>query len=153
IPVEAEPPEAVEDDLGVLVGRARLVCVFDAQQKLAALTTREEPIEERGASAAHVQIAGGGWCKTNADGVSHETCDGSLAAPRRRGKNVSLESFSTSKPGSVLDDLAGRGDVRYPHPRAHAQKRQHRQAASPSRGAARRQDVIGSDAIVSQNLS
>src|SRR5438270_11014193 len=100
----------------MLVRGPSLVGVLDAQQKLAALTAGEEPIEERGASAAHRQIDGGGWCKTNADGGSHETCDRSLAAPRRRDRHDSLGSFSAGKPGSILEGVPGRRDRRYPPP-------------------------------------
>ena len=68
VPIEAEPGEAVEDDLGVLVGRALLVGVFDAEQELAAHPARVQPIEERGAGAADVQIAGGRGGEADANG-------------------------------------------------------------------------------------
>ena len=59
VPVESEPFEAVEDDLGVFVGGTCLVGVFDPQQELPALAAGEEPVEEGGAGAADVEIAGG----------------------------------------------------------------------------------------------
>src|SRR6185503_2916444 len=48
-----------EDDLGVLVGRPRLVGVFNAQQEGRAALPGEEPVEEGGAGAADVEVARG----------------------------------------------------------------------------------------------
>ncbi len=59
VPVEAEPGEAVEDDLGVFVGGTGLVGVLDAEQERAALFAGEEPVEEGGAGAADVEVSGG----------------------------------------------------------------------------------------------
>src|SRR5207247_2370972 len=59
VPVEAEPGEAVEDDLGVFVGGTRLVGVFDAQQEFPAFFAGEEPVEEGSASAPDVEVSGG----------------------------------------------------------------------------------------------
>ncbi len=67
VPVEAQPGEAVEDHLGVLVGRASLVGVFDAQQELAALVTGVQPVEKRGAGASDVEVARGGGGEADAD--------------------------------------------------------------------------------------
>ena len=68
IPIEAEPFQAVEDDLRVFVRGTGFVGVFDAEQKLPALAAGEEPVEESGAGAAHVQVAGRGWCESDSDG-------------------------------------------------------------------------------------
>ena len=66
IPVEPEPSQAVEN-AGDHVGRRALdVGVFDAQDERAAVPPRVEPVEERRARAADVQIAGGRGRKTNA---------------------------------------------------------------------------------------
>src|SRR5690606_23666675 len=59
VPVEPEPLHAFEDRARRLVGGARLVRVLDAQQELAAELAGEEPVEERGAGAADVEVAGG----------------------------------------------------------------------------------------------
>ena len=59
VPIEAEPLEPLEDRAGALVGAARLVGVLDAQQELAAVLARVEPVEERRSRAADVQVAGG----------------------------------------------------------------------------------------------
>ncbi len=58
VPVEPEPLEPLEDRARALVGAARLVGVLDAQQELAAEMPDIEPVEERGARAADVEIAG-----------------------------------------------------------------------------------------------
>ena len=42
------------------VGRARLVGILDAQQELAAVVAREQPVEQRRARAADVQESGRG---------------------------------------------------------------------------------------------
>ena len=43
---------------GSFFGVARFVGVFDAQNECAAVMPREEPVEERGARAADVEVAG-----------------------------------------------------------------------------------------------
>src|SRR6266851_5436151 len=68
VPVEAQPGEAVEDHLRMLVGRARLVGVFDAQQELAALVAGVQPVEEGGAGASDVEIARRGRSEADAGG-------------------------------------------------------------------------------------
>src|SRR5207248_8700034 len=62
VPVEAEPGQTVEDDAGVLFGGALLIRVLDPQQELPAGMARVQPVEERGARTADVQVAcrGGG---------------------------------------------------------------------------------------------
>src|SRR5205823_14958308 len=68
VPIEAEPGEAVEDHPCVLLRRASLVGVLDAEQELPAHMARVEPIEESGPSAADVEIAGGGGGEADAGG-------------------------------------------------------------------------------------
>src|SRR6476469_3279529 len=58
IPIEAEPRQAVEDRLDRRLGRAGAVGVLDAQQVLAAMVLGEQPVEERGAGAADMEVAG-----------------------------------------------------------------------------------------------
>ena len=58
VPVEAEPVHVAEDDRLVL-GRAPLVIgVLDAEDERAARLARPEPVEERRAHAADVEVAG-----------------------------------------------------------------------------------------------
>ncbi len=59
VPVEAEPPHAVEDAGHHLPRRPLHVGVFDPQDERAAGVPRVQPVEERGAGAADVKVAGG----------------------------------------------------------------------------------------------
>src|SRR5437773_7740377 len=79
IPIKPEPREPVEDDLRVFVRGARFVRVLDTQQKLAAFAAGEEPVEERRAGAADVEVASGGGSEADAD--AHRG-GGSEACPR-----------------------------------------------------------------------
>jgi hypothetical protein len=45
--------------------------VFDAEDERAAMPARVEPIEERGARAPDMEIAGRRWCKTDAGTLRH----------------------------------------------------------------------------------
>ena len=88
VPVQAEPPQRVEDDLDVL-GRVALgVGVLDAQQHLAAGVAGLEPVEQRGARATDVERAG----RRGREADPHETwkgtaphADRSSRLARRRG--------------------------------------------------------------------
>jgi hypothetical protein len=66
VPVEPEPAQPLEDGARGLVGGAGLVGVLDAEQELAAELAGEEPVEERGAGAADVEVAGGRGGETEA---------------------------------------------------------------------------------------
>jgi len=59
VPVQAEPLESLEDRAGARFGAARFIGVFDAKQELAAVMFDEQPVEERSASAADVEVASG----------------------------------------------------------------------------------------------
>ena len=65
VPVETEPLESFEDGALALVGAARLVRVLDAKQEGAAGLARVQPVEERGARAAHVEISRGRRSEAN----------------------------------------------------------------------------------------
>ena len=67
VPVETEPAQAVENALDHVRRRALDVGVLDAQDEDAAVPAREEPVEERGAGAADVQVAGGRRSEADAD--------------------------------------------------------------------------------------
>src|SRR5262249_582967 len=66
IPVEAEPSHPFENALDHFVRRALGVGVLDAQDEDAAVTPREEPVEERRSRAADVKITGRGRSESNA---------------------------------------------------------------------------------------
>ena len=69
VPVEPQPAQPVEDAVHHLGRRALDVGVLDAQDEGAAVPAREEPVEERGAGAADVQVAGGGGREADAWGT------------------------------------------------------------------------------------
>ena len=67
VPIQAEPFEAIEDDLGVFIRGTRFVGVFDPQEELAAFFAGEEPVEECSPGSSDVQISRGGWGEANSD--------------------------------------------------------------------------------------
>ena len=71
IPVELEPAQAIENGEDRAFGGARLVGILDAQQHLAAGVLGIEPIEQRRARAADMQIARGRGRKTRDDLFAH----------------------------------------------------------------------------------
>ncbi len=66
VPGDAEPGEAVEDHLGVGVGAPLPVGILDPQHHRAAGLPGVQPVEERGAGAANVEIPGRGWGEADA---------------------------------------------------------------------------------------
>ena len=70
VPVDAEPAKAIEDRLQGVGAIAQGVGVVDAEDELAAESAREEPVEERGAHAADVEIPRGARGETCAN--AHE---------------------------------------------------------------------------------
>ena len=68
IPIEPEPRQAVHDGADRVLGGTGAVGILDPEQEFAAVVAGKEPIEERGAGAADMQIAGWGWCKTRDNG-------------------------------------------------------------------------------------
>src|SRR5207245_10685985 len=65
---DPQPGEAVEDHPGVLLGAALLVGVLDPQNEAAGGGPGKEPVEERGAGSADMEVAGGRWGEANPDG-------------------------------------------------------------------------------------
>jgi hypothetical protein len=65
--IEAEPGHALQDAAHHLLAGALQVGVLNAQDEGASLLAREEPVEERGARPADVEVARGGRRKTNAN--------------------------------------------------------------------------------------
>src|SRR6266542_375464 len=63
IPFESEPLEPLEYCTSACFSAPRLVRILDAEEKLTAIPPRIEPVEERGTSAADVQIASRGGSK------------------------------------------------------------------------------------------
>ena len=69
VPVETEPAQAVENAVDHFARRSLGVRVFDAQHERAAVPAREEPVEQRRAGAADVQVTRRRRGKTDADHV------------------------------------------------------------------------------------
>jgi len=65
--VEPEPLHGIEDRLNRLLRRAFEVRVLDAQHESAPVALRIRPVEERGAGAAEVEVAGGARREARAD--------------------------------------------------------------------------------------
>ena len=59
VPVQLEPAQAVDDGVGRGLGRPGAVRVLDAQQEPAVMVASEQPVEQRRARAADVQVPGG----------------------------------------------------------------------------------------------
>ena len=71
IPVETEPAQPVEDAVDHFVRRALDIRVFDPQDEHAAEAPSEEPVEERGARTADVEVPGRRRSESNT-GSRHE---------------------------------------------------------------------------------
>src|SRR3954471_10610750 len=83
VPGQPQPGQAVDDGVDGGRGRTLAVGVLDAQQHLAAVAAREQPVEQGGAAASDVEKAGRGRreayddthrraCITNADKIDIE---------------------------------------------------------------------------------
>src|SRR6185312_10351118 len=68
VPVEAKPGQPVEDRAGGFVRAARLIRVLDAKEELAAVLAGVEPVEERSAGTADVEVTGGARRESYTDG-------------------------------------------------------------------------------------
>ncbi len=64
VPVQAQPLQPFEDRLGRLGRRTPAVRILDSQDELAAVMPGEQPVEQRRARAADVQVAGRRWRET-----------------------------------------------------------------------------------------
>ena len=77
VPIEPEPAQTVENPGDHVGRRAFGVGVFDSQNEGAAGAACVQPVEERRAGAADVEVAGGGWSEPDAreprdqDSASH----------------------------------------------------------------------------------
>ena len=82
VPIELEPPERVDDEADVLVGRARPVGVLDPEDEDAAVTARVEPVEQRRARAADVQVPGRAGREAHADARRRRAVHNNVILPR-----------------------------------------------------------------------
>lgn len=67
VPVQAQPLEAGQDVVGVFRSRSLEVCIFDAQDELALMPPRKQPVEDGSAGRANVEVAGGARSNANAN--------------------------------------------------------------------------------------
>ena len=67
VPIEPEPAQPVEDAGHHFPRGPAGIRVFDAQHERPAMTPGVEPIEERRAGAADVEVSRGGWSKADAE--------------------------------------------------------------------------------------
>ena len=74
VPIEPEPAQPVEDAGHHFPRRPAGIGVFDAQHERPAMTPGVEPVEERGAGAADVQVSRGG--RGEADAGHRGNCTG-----------------------------------------------------------------------------
>ena len=94
VPVDAQPAEAVEDRLQRLLDVPLLIGVVDPQDELPAVLPGEQPIEQRGANPANVQVSGRTGSEAGAD---HEMiCDlGFVIADLRPAQCISRDRKSS----------------------------------------------------------
>src|SRR5207247_8644874 len=72
---KAEPRKGLEDGGDVRVGRAGAVGVLDPEDEGAAVVARGEPVEQRGARAADVQVSRRARREAHTDGTGHVSPD------------------------------------------------------------------------------
>jgi len=64
VPVESEPAHPVQDGVHRLLGRAGHIRILDAENEFPPLLPGEKPVEQGGAGASHMEVAGGAGGKT-----------------------------------------------------------------------------------------
>jgi len=69
IPIQSEPPQTFVDCGGGFFGITRAVGILDAQNEGAAVMPGEEPVKQRSARSADVQITRGRWSKADTDRI------------------------------------------------------------------------------------
>ena len=81
VPIETEPPKVAEDHLLRLESGAGLIGVFHSHDERAAMVAGKEPVENRRARTADVEMTGGRRSETNAN--RHAIAILSLDLPRK----------------------------------------------------------------------
>jgi hypothetical protein len=74
VPIEIEPFHAFDNCFDCIIGGARTVCIFDAQQEFSTHVAGIEPVVERGARAADMEVACGGGRKARHNRAIRGTC-------------------------------------------------------------------------------
>ena len=130
-PLEPHPPQIVEDRLLRLARRPLDVGVLDAQDERAALTAREQPVEQRRARVADVQLPG----RTRRESKSHHV-DSISHASQRHG--VHGDRLARAHRVDAFVRLALHADLRRVARRARPRGcRASRRRAAPASAAAR----------------
>src|SRR5262249_60483983 len=91
VPVRLEPAQRVDDVLDVLVGGPRAVGVLDAQDERPAVMPRVEPVEERRARAADVEVTRGAGREAYANLAWHGLVLRDEPAPPRGGDRADAQ--------------------------------------------------------------
>ena len=79
VTAQAQPLQPVENRLDRRLGRAGAIGILDPQQVLAAMVAGEQPVEQRGAGTADMQVAGGRGGKPRHDAATVRRCSASYA--------------------------------------------------------------------------
>src|ERR1019366_2324955 len=74
IPIDAQPAQPDEDAFHHLRRRALEVSVLDAEDERASVMSREQPVEQRGARPADMQVAGRRRRKAKTGGIRSRSC-------------------------------------------------------------------------------
>src|SRR5438128_7335138 len=108
IPIHAEPLQAFKNSVYQFRFIALGVGVLNAQDHRAVIAPGEKPVEERGAGAAHMQIAGGGRGEPHARLVWGCV---RLSSHKRRRISIKSQKFSVAnrEPGRKTPGRLGRG--------------------------------------------
>ena len=100
VPVEAEPAQVVENRCLGLARRSLGVGVLDAQDERAAVAAREQPVEQRRARVADVQLAG--RTRREPDAQRPHRAPARTRAPRPRAPQSPRRGPTASTPSFVL---------------------------------------------------
>jgi hypothetical protein len=71
VPIDAEPLESIKDCIDCFLGGAGAIGIFDAQQHLAAVAARVEPVEECRPRPANMQESGRRGREARHEGLGH----------------------------------------------------------------------------------
>ncbi len=71
VPFQTEPLQRLQHQFGGAFGFAGLVCIFDSYDEVAAVVSREKPVEDCSSDVADMRLARGAWCESDADPGRH----------------------------------------------------------------------------------
>src|SRR5687767_7634357 len=94
VPIETQPAETIQNPPDHVRRGPLDVGVFDAEHERAAVPARVEPVEERGAGAADVEVAGRRGSKTNTRQGAHHVGAHYVAAPSSRRSSAPKPTYT-----------------------------------------------------------